>query len=93
MEMKGIPPSNVLEESSWWKHFFDSNYNPLPCRDSTSGRILKPNSKSIGSHVVCEDKAFLKFIDSCLHWDPDLWLTPEEGLRHEWILEGLPQKV
>jgi serine/threonine protein kinase len=27
----------------------------------------------------------VKFIDACLHWDPDLRLTPNEALHHEWI--------
>jgi len=28
-----------------------------------------------------------------MHWDPELRLTPEEGLRHEWIIAGLPQEM
>jgi serine/threonine protein kinase len=62
-------------------------------KDSSSGDQLQPNSKALGNFIVCEDKNFMKFIDGCLHWDPDLRLTPEEALRHEWILEGIPLKI
>lgn len=31
----------------------------------------------------------MKFIDACLHWDPELRLTPEEGLNHPWITNPL----
>lgn len=29
----------------------------------------------------------------CLEWDPEKRLTPDEAIRHQWILEGLPPKV
>lgn len=90
MEMKGVPPSNLLDECSRKHHFFNTDGSPHQSMDSNTGKILRPNSKSIQSHIICEDKAFLKFIDGCLHWDPDLRLSPEEALRHEWILEGIP---
>ena len=39
------------------------------------------------------DDSFVNFISQCLEWDPSKRLTPEQGLRHEWILKGLPQNV
>jgi len=39
------------------------------------------------------DDSFVNFIGSCLEWDPSKRLTPEQGLRHEWILKGLPTNV
>lgn len=39
------------------------------------------------------DESFVNFIASCLEWDPSKRLTPETGLRHEWILKGLPTNV
>lgn len=35
----------------------------------------------------------MDFIDQCLDWDPVNRMTPLEALQHEWILEGLPEKV
>ena len=37
--------------------------------------------------------SFQDFIDQCLDWDPVNRMTPLEALQHEWILEGLPEKV
>lgn len=39
------------------------------------------------------DDTFVNFIGSCLEWDPSKRLSPEQGLRHEWILKGLPANV
>jgi len=39
------------------------------------------------------DDSFVNFIGSCLEWDPKKRLTPEQGLKHEWILKGLPANV
>ena len=39
------------------------------------------------------DDSFVSFIAQCLEWDPTKRLTPEQGLRHEWILKGLPANV
>ena len=94
MEMKGMPPANVLQECTRKRHFFEEDgYTPLPVREAQTGQLLLPNSKAIGSMIVCEDRNFLKFVDSCLHWDPELRMTPEEALRHEWVLEGIPSDI
>lgn len=47
--MKGVPPSNIIENATRWRHFFDSKFDPLPCKESQSGRPLKPNTRAIGS--------------------------------------------
>ena len=39
------------------------------------------------------DDSFVSFISQCLEWDPTKRLSPEQGLRHEWILKGLPANV
>lgn len=36
---------------------------------------------------------FLDFIKKCLEWDVEKRMTPEEAIRHEWVLDGLPPKV
>lgn len=39
------------------------------------------------------DDSFVNFISMCLEWDPSKRLSPDQGLRHEWILKGLPPNV
>ena len=92
MEVKGVPPINVLQQASRCNLFFDSCLDPILVENS-HGRIRRPNTKSLPQVLGCRDKNFIRFIDACLHWDPELRLTPDEALCHEWIVEGLPAKV
>lgn len=38
-------------------------------------------------------RLFLDFLEGCLKWDAKERMTPEEGLKHAWILEALTQPV
>ena len=40
-----------------------------------------------------EDPDFLDFVKKCLDWDPEERMTPDDALRHVWILKGLPPQV
>ena len=40
-----------------------------------------------------DNSKFLDFLSKCFHWHPAERMTPLEALHHEWILEGLPEKV
>lgn len=92
MEYKGAPPINLLENATRRELFFDDELNPIIVKDSL-GDEIKPNSKALSQLLSWgvnekerdETTSFVKFIDACLHWDPDLRLTPNEALHHEWI--------
>ena len=92
MEIKGVPPDQILDISTRRKIFFDSNYEPILQRNSR-GKVRYPNTKTLKHVLRCSDDKFVRFIDLCLDWDPENRLTPIEALQHEWILEGLPPKV
>jgi dual specificity tyrosine-phosphorylation-regulated kinase 2/3/4 len=91
-EIRGIPPANLLQTATRRDLFFDENNYPLPSRDHDDN-LLKPNSKSLAHYIGPEDRNFMKFVDACLHWDPDMRMTPDEALRHDWILEGIPEDI
>mmetsp|Transcript_19509 Transcript_19509/g.21817 ORF Transcript_19509/g.21817 Transcript_19509/m.21817 type:complete len:99 (-) Transcript_19509:19-315(-) len=92
MELRGIPPVNLIETSSRKEEFFDENMMPIMVKDDKE-KLIKPNSSSLAHFIEPHDRNFMKFIDACLHWDPDLRITPEEALRHDWVLEGLPENL
>ena len=92
MELRGIPPINLIENSNRREEFFDENLMPILTKDDKD-KIIRPNSSSLAHFIEPQDKNFMKFIDACLHWDPDMRITPEEALRHDWILEGLPENI
>jgi dual specificity tyrosine-phosphorylation-regulated kinase 2/3/4 len=86
MELRGVPPINILEEASRKDLFFNEDLTPKPVIGYNE-ELLRPNSKSLAHFIDPKHKNFIKFIDACLHWDPDLRMTPEEGLRHDWVIE------
>lgn len=73
MEYKGVPPINVLDKATRRHLFFDDEYNPLTFWNK-KGKEWWPNTKSLMDLLEGVDKSFIKFIDACFHWDPELWL-------------------
>jgi dual specificity tyrosine-phosphorylation-regulated kinase 2/3/4 len=84
MQYRGVPPIDVLEQSTRGDIFFDENLEPFPVKNSAQEEFI-PNTKSIQQFLECDDKWFVKFIDGCLHWDPEMRMTPDEALLHRWV--------
>jgi dual specificity tyrosine-phosphorylation-regulated kinase 2/3/4 len=92
MEYKGIPPINLLQNSTRKEIFFDEELRPHRVKDSL-GDEIEINSKALSELLymgVSNDEKeavtpFIKFTDACLHWDSELRLSPSEALHHEWI--------
>lgn len=55
--------------------------------------MRKPGTKVLDDVLESEDASFVDFIEKCLEWDPNKRMTPDQAIRHPWILEGLPPKV
>ncbi|KAJ8663678.1 hypothetical protein O0I10_000926 [Lichtheimia ornata] len=86
MEIIGVPPRYLIEQSSRRKVFFDSQGQPRPFMNSR-GKIRRPGTKSIPQALRCHDILFIDFIEKCLRWDPRQRMRPHEALRHEWIAQ------
>ncbi|CAF1253353.1 unnamed protein product, partial [Didymodactylos carnosus] len=87
MEVIDLPPQHVLEQGSRKKLFFDSK----GVSRSVATKNLKkrrPASRPLGQILRTTDNNFIDFIRRCFEWDPLERLTPEEGLRHPWIIEA-----
>ncbi|XP_064154064.1 dual specificity tyrosine-phosphorylation-regulated kinase 2-like [Anguilla rostrata] len=101
MEVLGMPPQKLLEQSKRAKNFFSSKGHPRYCTASTlpSGAVVltagrsrrgkvrgPPGSKEWASALKgCEDAAFLDFLRKCLEWDPSVRMVPSGALRHPWL--------
>jgi serine/threonine protein kinase len=90
MEVLGLPPKQLVDTSTRKKIFFDSNSMPRIVANSR-GKKRRPGSKSLAQALKCTDKLFLDFLEGCLKWDPKERMSPEDGLKHTWILEALAQ--
>ncbi|XP_035765815.1 dual specificity tyrosine-phosphorylation-regulated kinase 4 [Neolamprologus brichardi] len=92
MEVLGMPPNDFVQSASRRRLFFDSKGNPRNITNS-KGKKRRPSSKELSAVLKTNDAVFLDFIKRCLSWDPSKRMTPDEGLQHEWILQGNFNKV
>lgn len=92
MEILGMPPNDFVQSASRRRLFFDSKGNPRNITNS-KGKKRRPSSKELSEVLKTNDALFLDFIQRCLTWDPTKRMTPDEGLQHQWILEGNFNKV
>ena len=60
---------------------------------NSRGKLRKPKGKPVKVIIGDEDLDFLDFVERCLEWNPEKRLTPDEALRHIWVLKGLPPQV
>ena len=107
IELLGMPPQRLLDQSKQAKNFISSKGYPRYCTASTladgatvlSGGLSRrgkvrgpPGSKELRRVLKgCDDQLFLDFIKRCLEWDPDVRMTPTDALRHAWLRRRLPR--
>ncbi|XP_061417544.1 dual specificity tyrosine-phosphorylation-regulated kinase 4-like [Lethenteron reissneri] len=81
MEVFGLPPQNMIEESSVQLEFFDDSG-----RAQLHRRLVRaPGSRALPLALGTTDELFIDFIRSCLQWDPEWRLTPHGAMDHEWV--------
>lgn len=101
MELLGMPPQKLLEQSKRSKVFMTSGGQPRYCQVETGADgnvVLKggrskrgklrgaPGSKSWQQTLKnCDDAHFLDFVQRCLRWQPEERMTPREALKHDWM--------
>ena len=101
MEMLGMPPYKLVNQSKRAKNFVSSKGYPRYCKLDTlpngsttlsSGRSRRgkirgtPGSKDLSTAIrECRDECFFDFIHKCLEWDPAVRMTPYAALRHPWM--------
>lgn len=107
IELLGMPPKQVLENSKRAKIFFNTKGYPRYCTTKTldDGSVIMtegfsrrgivrgaPGTRKLKNALNgCEDVYFLQFINECLEWMPEKRLTPEQALHHSWFKRRLPK--
>ena len=94
-EMIGVPPKEVYNISQRRSKFFtESTSNPLGYEpvmmQNSRGKLRKPLGKPVELVMGDEDPDFTDFVSKCLGWNPETRMTPDDALRHIWVLKGLP---
>lgn len=57
---------------------------------NSRGKLRKPLGKPLEMIIGDEDEDFMDFVSKCLVFDPEERFTPDDALRHVWVLKGLP---
>lgn len=91
------PPAEIISKANKKKIFFDRENRPRLIFDEY-GKLIRPGTWKLEEILKCNDNKFVDFIArkkylGCLVWDPKKRMTPEEGLRHEWISESQQKKI
>ncbi|XP_055635925.1 dual specificity tyrosine-phosphorylation-regulated kinase 2 isoform X2 [Toxorhynchites rutilus septentrionalis] len=106
IELIGMPPKKILENSKRAKNFISAKGYPRYCNVKTTDNGINiltggfsrrgklrgpPGSRSLVKALNgCDDPLFLNFIERCLRWDPALRMTPDTALNHFWFRRLLP---
>jgi dual specificity tyrosine-phosphorylation-regulated kinase 2/3/4 len=96
MQMKNVPSKDIIDLATRKSLFFDAKQDNAPILVPTNHKkkIRKPATRTLAQIINCyDDDLFLDFLEQCLDWSPIKRITPLEALQHEWILQGLPEKV
>lgn len=107
IELLGMPPKQVLENSKRSKIFFNAKGYPRYCSLKTldDGSVIMsegfsrrgiargpPGSRKLKNALNgCDDVYFLQFISECLEWVPEKRLTAEQAFKHSWFKRRLPK--
>lgn len=107
IELLGMPPRRLLDQSKRAKNFFTSKGHPRYCHVSTlsdGSTVLGPGRSRRGKLRAppghrdwitalkgCDDPLFTDFLRRCLEWDPSQRMTPPQALRHAWLRRRLPK--
>eukprot|EP00352_Strombidinopsis_acuminata_P002237 CAMPEP_0176386608 /NCGR_PEP_ID=MMETSP0126-20121128/36088_1 /TAXON_ID=141414 ORGANISM="Strombidinopsis acuminatum, Strain SPMC142" /NCGR_SAMPLE_ID=MMETSP0126 /ASSEMBLY_ACC=CAM_ASM_000229 /LENGTH=226 /DNA_ID=CAMNT_0017753675 /DNA_START=1334 /DNA_END=2014 /DNA_ORIENTATION=- len=93
IEMRGVPNQKVLSISERKKKFFNQETGEPIMLKNSRGKYRKPMGKPLDLIIGDEDNDFTDLVKGCLEWDPEKRLTPDQALKHVWVLKGLPPQV
>uniref|UniRef100_H2YPF4 dual-specificity kinase n=1 Tax=Ciona savignyi TaxID=51511 RepID=H2YPF4_CIOSA len=96
IELLGMPPRRLLEQSKRAKNFISSKGHPrylLGPGRSRRGKLRGPPGQRewVTALKGCDDPLFTDFLRRCLDWDPAARITPSQALRHSWLRRRLPK--
>jgi len=87
MQLRGLPSASLLRQGTRIRNFFAGNEPKL--KPNSSGKVHLPATKNLKACLGCKDDNFTDFVDKCLTMDPQQRMTPEQGLQHPWVVEGM----
>ena len=86
MEVRGLPPSAVLEISTRKKLFFEGSIPKMYTNSRGKKRI--PGTRTLAEKVKSTDEDFLDFLEKCFDWSPFNRITPDQAFGHKFITDA-----
>ena len=77
MEVKGIPPDSMIDQSRKKEHYFDTDYSPFLIEDEDYGILRIPEDRKLRMAVPSGDRLFIDFLGRCLELDPETRMSAE----------------
>ena len=72
MQLKGVPPNEMIDQSRKKDTYFDEDYKPIQkTRDNKTGLLIQSGSLSLEELVKSDDALFLDFVSKCLELNPE----------------------
>lgn len=71
--------------------FFAPDYTPLPLANRKKP-TRRSSRKTLEDVIKRSEGSFIDFLKKCFVWDPEERMTPEEALRHPWIIRATCRK-
>lgn len=91
VEVNGLPPAELLREATRSEVFFDPRGQLLPLSGGKAPAKV-PAAKTLRDFLKCDDALFIDFLAQCFIWDPAQRITPEQALKHPWLLSEVADK-
>jgi dual specificity tyrosine-phosphorylation-regulated kinase 2/3/4 len=95
MEVKGVPPSDILVQSTRRNLFFEGGKPKIA--SNTRGKKRYPGTRNLAEKLQSKDELFIDLIESkfyieTLDWNPATRIAPLQALKHPWLNEQ-PSRV
>lgn len=90
IEVLGIPPLDVLNTSTR-KHLFLNSKGELRVKTNSRGKSRLPGSRSLRNILKGAEDDFFQIVDSCLKWNYNDRIKPDDALKINWFIENLSE--
>ena len=85
MELCGLFPESMIDQSRKKDHYFDMDYSPFLIEDPKYGILRIPENRQIEEAIPSNDEYFLDFVRQCLTLDPKERPGAAKAMRHPWL--------
>mmetsp|Transcript_3705 Transcript_3705/g.2761 ORF Transcript_3705/g.2761 Transcript_3705/m.2761 type:complete len:139 (-) Transcript_3705:50-466(-) len=86
--MLGYPPKEMIARAKKRKQFFDKDGNVIVSKKSRINGIISDSFPLKENMNYYGDGELFDLVRRCLETDPHQRITPEEALKHPWIVRG-----